>query len=371
MKYHLIYKITNIHTGKIYIGRHSTNKINDSYFGSGRSLKKEVKKLGRDSFKKEILFIFDNPEEMIAKENELLTVEFVTRDDNYNVGVGQGGLITHGPEARQKLREANTNYVTAKDKDGNTLRIPTNDPRYLSGELVHNLKGWVVVRDKDGNTFGVPKDDPRYVSGELVSIATGQKKSPETIEKYTKSITEYWANNRHSDEAIEKMRAANVNKVAVRDKDNNIFRVSVDDERIKSGELVIACVGSKWVHNDELQKSRFVNPEKAEQYIADGWEYGLVYYNKVKRVWISNKELNKSKHSTEDKLDEYLANGWELGRIPPENFGSKISAGRTIKRQWMHNVELNKRLMIALSDIEQYIADGWKLGKKFIQPLSK
>ena len=59
--------------------------------------------------------------------------------------------------------------TTVKDKNGNTLSVSVNDPRYLSGELVGVMKGLVSVKDKDGNKMVVSKNDPRYLSGELVS----------------------------------------------------------------------------------------------------------------------------------------------------------------------------------------------------------
>lgn len=37
---HYIYKITNVINGKGYIGKHSTNNINDGYFGSGVACEK-------------------------------------------------------------------------------------------------------------------------------------------------------------------------------------------------------------------------------------------------------------------------------------------------------------------------------------------
>ena len=42
MKY-IIYKITNLVNGYIYIGQHGTNNINDDYMGSGRALKRAFK----------------------------------------------------------------------------------------------------------------------------------------------------------------------------------------------------------------------------------------------------------------------------------------------------------------------------------------
>ena len=89
--FYTIYKITNLLDNKIYIGKHQTKDLNDDYMGSGKQLKYAIKKHGSENFKKEILFIFDNEDEMNVKEAELVTEEFVLEDTNYNLCPGGKG----------------------------------------------------------------------------------------------------------------------------------------------------------------------------------------------------------------------------------------------------------------------------------------
>ena len=82
---------------KIYIGLHRTENINDSYLGSGFILNKAIKKYGRNNFKKEVLFDFNNIQQMIDKEIELVNEEFIERTDTYNLITGgqQAGLANY------------------------------------------------------------------------------------------------------------------------------------------------------------------------------------------------------------------------------------------------------------------------------------
>ena len=59
-KYHIIYKTTNLINGKIYVGMHSTDNLNDGYLGSGWILKQAIKKYGKENFKGEVLLVLSN-----------------------------------------------------------------------------------------------------------------------------------------------------------------------------------------------------------------------------------------------------------------------------------------------------------------------
>ena len=114
-----LYKTTNTCNGKIYIGIHQTCNISDGYLGSGKLLKAAIKKYGKENFTKEILEIFNNEADMVLKEEEIVTVEFVSNSNNYNIMPGGkfGSLDRnnlsfagklHSSEAIEKIRNSAT-----------------------------------------------------------------------------------------------------------------------------------------------------------------------------------------------------------------------------------------------------------------------
>ena len=124
-----IYKITNLLNGKIYIGKHQTKNLDDNYFGSGKNICSSICKYGVENFRKEILFIFDNEKEMNAKEEELVTDEFVLEDTNYNLcpgGKGGWGYINssglnlmngvkHSKESKEKISKSKKGKKHSED----------------------------------------------------------------------------------------------------------------------------------------------------------------------------------------------------------------------------------------------------------------
>jgi len=107
LKYHYIYKITNLIDGKYYIGMHSTNKLNDSYFGSGNRLMNAIKKYGRENFNKEILGYHDSREELAYIESLIVSQETVDDPKSYNIKTGGlGGVFKCSQETKEKIRNA-------------------------------------------------------------------------------------------------------------------------------------------------------------------------------------------------------------------------------------------------------------------------
>lgn len=89
--FYTIYKITNKINGKYYIGKHQTTNIDDGYMGSGKILNQAIKKYEIENFTKEIIFIFDNEEDMNAAEKELVVIS----EETYNLCEGGKGGFSY------------------------------------------------------------------------------------------------------------------------------------------------------------------------------------------------------------------------------------------------------------------------------------
>jgi hypothetical protein len=140
MKY-TIYKITNLINNKEYIGKHQTENENDDYLGSGKSLRHAIEKHGRDNFKKEVLFVFDNEEEMNRKEAELVSEEYCSRKDTYNLcpgGHGGWGYInSNGMNVKDYSLGIKQKERMTKDKEyASKVQKILNDNRHKTIEAL-------------------------------------------------------------------------------------------------------------------------------------------------------------------------------------------------------------------------------------------
>lgn len=89
--FYYLYEIRDNLNDKIYVGVHKTNDMNDGYMGSGKIIKRAIKKHGIENFTKTVLEEFSTSEAMYARESEVVTDEFLLREDVYNLRRGGYG----------------------------------------------------------------------------------------------------------------------------------------------------------------------------------------------------------------------------------------------------------------------------------------
>lgn len=106
-KYHYVYLITDIKNNKKYIGKHSTNNLEDNYCGSGTIIKNIIKNGNKNRLKKDILEFCSSEEEAYQREEYYIKMYNAVEDKNfYNLKTGGIKNIKISQETKDKIRKA-------------------------------------------------------------------------------------------------------------------------------------------------------------------------------------------------------------------------------------------------------------------------
>jgi hypothetical protein len=89
--FHYVYQIENLINGKIYVGKHSTEDLDDGYMGSGKLLTHSIAKHGIENFRKYTIKMCESSEEAFELEKQLVTEEFIANENTYNIALGGCG----------------------------------------------------------------------------------------------------------------------------------------------------------------------------------------------------------------------------------------------------------------------------------------
>lgn len=180
-KHYLIYQITNLVNGKIYIGKHETYNLEDRYFGSGKHLKYAKEKYGLANFEFKILIDLKNKEEMNLLEKMVVTEEFCKRKDTYNINVGGNGGWTYvnmrtfdQRSSSQKKRYQKIDELEAASS--RQKHIWKEHPELLRAFCAAGILGIKLRKSKD----------PTYMKGENNPMF-GHVYTDETLQKLSES----------------------------------------------------------------------------------------------------------------------------------------------------------------------------------------
>ena len=121
----VIYKITNLINGKIYVGKSVRNPKN--YFGSGKLIKQAINKYGISSFTKEILEVCETLDQLSNREKFWIK-ELGSQHRGYNIAEGgTGGDTTSNHPNRDEIIEKRLQWAKNTIKD-----IKRIEARYYS-----------------------------------------------------------------------------------------------------------------------------------------------------------------------------------------------------------------------------------------------
>lgn len=280
--HYLVYQITNNINGMIYVGKHQTKNINDSYMGSGIYIIRAIKLYGVQNFTKTILFDFDDPIKMDDKEKEIVNEEFVARSDTYNIALGGFG---GGAKSANISGENNQNYgkicITNVKTCENKMIFPTDiiPEGWIKGKT-YSTKTKIILHEK------LSKAHKGLNLGKvwITNIETGENKY---IEK-TEDVPIGWK--------------------------YGCTMILKPTSRIKTANR---SKNSCWITNEQTKETKFILKSELDIYLNNGWIKGNklnVNFQKwnTGNMWISNKKLKISKTIPKNEI---IPSGWIKGRL--------------------------------------------------------
>ena len=116
MKYHFIYKTTDLRTNKYYIGMHSTNNLEDGYMGSGKRISYLLKRYGKESFKFEILEYVPNRILLAEREKQIVNKGLLNDSLCLNLKAGGEGGFTAATKLKIRVNQIKKSWKVKKKK---------------------------------------------------------------------------------------------------------------------------------------------------------------------------------------------------------------------------------------------------------------
>jgi hypothetical protein len=341
--YHFTYIIRNLINNKIYYGVHSTNKLNDGYWGSSPYLGKAKKKYGLKNFRKEYVKFFYTRDAAVAEEIRVVTREFINRKDTYNGKVGGLGFASGVDHPFYGLRgENNPNYGKKRPEQSGEkhhfwgVRGEDHPAFGKTGEL-HPKYGKKQSKEfcKRRSELMSGKNNPRYGKFGEDHPAFGSKQSKESVDSRAKALRDQ--NPIYTDKSIKIIREgiaaskswveisdelAEVGILAKNGKKINQATLSTTAYRMKRLELLPAELekDSFSVKKNFINKSATTKKQKNPLYSAESFAI-INAGRKSEKTWYQIAEkleqkgfIDLSKYKDQDSAASVIAKIAKAGR---------------------------------------------------------
>jgi group I intron endonuclease len=224
-KIYYIYVITNLINKKQYVGQHSTYKLNDYYFGSGKLLQKAVKKYGRSNFHREILCFCENQDELNLMEDRYIIWYETMIPKGYNLQSGGRNDFEISDELRRRLSEIHRGYVYTEEQKINH-KDAMNRPEVREKLQSASQKAWEENYDKYMQALHNPATKAKRKQSFL-----GYKHSDISKQK----MSEFQKNRKHSQIQNDEHRACMKQKIHIHNPETKERRMIHKNEPLPEG----------------------------------------------------------------------------------------------------------------------------------------
>ena len=179
----IIYKTINLTNGKFYVGQQSTN--DETYLGSGKILKRAIKKYGIDCFKKEIIEECSTREEL--NKREVYWIKKLNPEYNLHEG-GYGGYNEFAVKQNRKRRGKTWEQIYSPEGLEKMKNIDWNDknnPFYGKTHTDENKK----LNAEQARKFHTGRKRSEETKQKISMAQKGKVVTQEVREKISKSVS--------------------------------------------------------------------------------------------------------------------------------------------------------------------------------------
>ena len=285
-KYNYLYKVTHLKSDRIYIGIHSTDDIDDGYFGCGifhkngewkklnrgkyygtHHIRNAFVKYGKNAFKREIIKYFDSREAALKEEKEIVNEEFIND---------------------KKISKIQKELWNEERKN----KLSKNNP-------MHNEEILTKMSGKN-------------------SVWFGRKHTKETVDKLKKiNSNKKWTMSQR-DKTLKKMESTRKDGYKIYDKKTKRYFYSIKEiiiylrekEQIKVGsDRLIKCirgVRETDVLNERFERKADLQKDKSKPHIfMRGKNYNVRIWNKKEKKYWKRSLNTTDEDNAKSKLDNY------------------------------------------------------------------
>jgi hypothetical protein len=199
-KYHYVYLTINTVNNKFYVGKHTTDSLNDGYIGSGNLLSNAIKKYSIHIFTNYKLKFFNKEQDAYDYELSLVSEDMIKKfkdelNITYNLRAGGvGGSAYMSKETRSKISKASKeSHARPEVKEKLSISSSKNwsNPIYREKIVSSSIDNWSdpSYRNKVSNSVSESLNRPE-VKAKLSKASKERWSNPEYKEKVSTSIKE-------------------------------------------------------------------------------------------------------------------------------------------------------------------------------------
>lgn len=242
----ILYRTTNLVNGKIYIGVHklANTKRSRNYLGSGLALQPAIEKYGKENFIRTTLAEFSCGADAYKAEEQIVTEEFIKREDTYNLKIGGMGCkgLTHSEETKAKLSAIHKGRVFSAET---RAKLSASG----KGKIISAKQKAQIGAAAKGNTYNLGRVFSAEARERMSASQKGKIIKPETKAK----ISAFQTGRVRSPETRAKMSAAR------KGTNNRIGHKASEETKAK-----LSALAKGRTHSDETKAKlrEYVNEER-------------------------------------------------------------------------------------------------------------